>query len=93
MPNLQFCRSLSKEGIREMHLRSKNRLASAKALSTVGCGDFLLGGFLKGLKDKSDAGSALRTAIKVATARAWGWTESKTWPQVQRGVGAKIEEI
>ena len=65
----------------------------AKVLSTVGCGDYLLAGFLKGLRDGSDPGSALETAIKVATARAWGWTESKTWAQVRRGMRVKVEEI
>ena len=65
----------------------------AKVLSTVGCGDYLLAGFLKGLRDGSNPGSALETAIKVATARAWGWTESKTWAQVQWGIRVKVQEI
>jgi 1-phosphofructokinase len=55
-----------------------------KGLSTtVGCGDYLLAGFLKALKDKSDPGSALVTALKVATARAWGWTEEGPWAQAK----------
>jgi 1-phosphofructokinase family hexose kinase len=61
--------------------------------STVGCGDCLLAGFLKGLKDKSDARSALNTAIKVATARAWGWTQSKTWSQAQREIKVAAERV
>lgn len=65
----------------------------AKVLGTVGCGDYLLAGFLKGLRDESDPGSALETAIKVATARAWGWTEGKTWPQVRRQMKVKVERI
>ena len=65
----------------------------SRVLSTVGCGDFLLAGFLKGLKDKSDAGNALKTAIKVATARAWGWTEGKSWSQAQRGIKAAVEQV
>ncbi|MGB2863964.1 MAG: PfkB family carbohydrate kinase [Sedimentisphaerales bacterium] len=47
----------------------------AKVFSTVGCGDFLLAGFLKALEDGSGTDLALKTAIKVASARAWGWTE------------------
>ena len=47
----------------------------AKVLTTVGCGDFLLAGFLKALEDGSGTKATLKTAIKVATARAWGWTE------------------
>ncbi|MHC4121312.1 MAG: 1-phosphofructokinase family hexose kinase [Planctomycetota bacterium] len=65
----------------------------APVLSTVGCGDCLLAGFLKGLKDKSDARSALNTAIKVATARAWGWTQSKTWSQALRKIKVVAERV
>lgn len=64
-------------------------IARRKTLSTVGCGDYLLAGFIKGLKDNFDVDSALQTAIKVATARAWGWIESKSWPQAQRQI--KVE--
>ena len=68
-------------------------IGRSRVLSTVGCGDFLLAGFLKGLKDKSDAGSALGTAIKVATARAWGWTEGKSWSQALREIKAVVERV
>jgi len=57
-----------------------------RVLSTVGCGDHLLGGFLKGLKDTSDVGLALKVALKVATAKAWGWTEEKTWGQARQRI-------
>jgi len=65
----------------------------SRVLSTVGCGDFMLAGFLKGLKDKSDAGNALKTAIKVATARAWGWTEGKSWSQALRGIKVAVKKV
>ena len=68
-------------------------IARRKTLSTVGCGDYLLAGFLKGLKDKSDAGSGLGTAIKAATARAWGWTEGKSWSRVLREIKAGVERV
>jgi fructose-1-phosphate kinase PfkB-like protein len=65
----------------------------ATVLSTVGCGDYLLAGFLKGFRGGSDPGSALATALKVATARAWGWTGSRTWPQVRRQMRVKVVQI
>jgi 1-phosphofructokinase family hexose kinase len=65
----------------------------SRVLSTVGCGDFMLAGFLKGLKDKSDAGNALKTAIKVATVRAWGWMEGKSWSQALRGIKVAVKKV
>jgi 1-phosphofructokinase family hexose kinase len=60
-----------------------------KVLSTVGCGDYLLAGFLKGLEDRVDVISALQVAIKVATAKAWGWSGKRKWPQVLKKI--KVE--
>ena len=75
-------------------------LGSSKTLSTVGCGDYLLAGFLKGLMDKSDVMYALRIATQAATAKAWGcpgdslWrTESKTWPQMKRKIKVEIKRV
>jgi len=61
--------------------------------STVGCGDYLLAGFLKSLKNGAGDGFALATAIRVATAKAWGWTEDKTWQKVQRKIKVEISGI
>ena len=60
-----------------------------KVLSTVGCGDYLLAGFLKGLKDESNVGAALQNAIRAATAKAWGWSGKRKWPQVLKKI--KVE--
>lgn len=68
-------------------------LGRAKVFSTVGCGDYLLAGFLEGLMDTSDAADALETATKVATVKAWGWTESKTWPEVRKRTKVKMNHI
>jgi len=68
-------------------------VGSSRVLSTVGCGDFLLAGFLKGLKDKPDAASVLRTAMKVATARAWGLVEEKSWSQIMREINAEVKRV
>jgi len=68
-------------------------LGRARVLSTVGCGDFLLAGFLKGLKDGSGTHTALKTAIKLATSKAWGWTETKTGPQTLREIKVAVERV
>jgi len=65
----------------------------AKVFSTVGCGDFLLASFLKALEDGSGMDMALKTAIKVATARAWGWTEKMSWLDVQKRIKLHVERI
>jgi len=62
-------------------------------MSTVGCGDCLLAGFLKGLEEKPYIGSALNTATKVATAKAWGWMETKTWPRTERETKVKVDPV
>jgi 1-phosphofructokinase family hexose kinase len=63
-----------------------------KVLSTVGCGDYLLAGFLKGLKDDSNPGLALKTAIKVATAKAWAWTEKMAWEDAENRIEVDLRE-
>jgi 1-phosphofructokinase family hexose kinase len=64
-----------------------------KVFSTVGCGDFLLAGFLKALEDGSGMDSALKTAIQVATARAWGWTEMMSWLDVKSRIHVQVGQI
>jgi 1-phosphofructokinase family hexose kinase len=68
-------------------------IARRKTLSTVGCGDYLLAGFLKDFVRTPHAASALKTGLKVATARAWGWDEGKTWPQVQKQIAIDVARI
>jgi 1-phosphofructokinase len=65
----------------------------AEVFSTVGCGDFLLAGFLKAFNDGSGMSAALETAIKVATARAWGWTEKTSWANVQSKTQVQVGRI
>jgi len=68
-------------------------LGRARVSSTVGCGDYLLAGFLKGLKDRSDTAGTLATATQVATAKAWGRTECNTWPQVKRKIAVESYRV
>ena len=73
-------------------LSCESKKGGGRVVSTVGCGDYLLAGFLKGLKDKSDVGFALKTAIKVATARAWGWTEEMAWEDAEKRIEVSLRE-
>jgi len=63
-----------------------------KVVNTVGCGDYLLAGFLAGLRQKQDLKFALRAAIKTATAKAWGLTERLSWSAAQRKIKVKVEK-
>jgi 1-phosphofructokinase family hexose kinase len=65
--------------------------ARQEALSTVGCGDYLLAGFLAGFRETGDPQAGLTRGLKAATARAWGWTETKTWSQIEKEVAVAIE--
>jgi len=64
-----------------------------QAASTVGCGDYLLAGFLAGLDATTDPPAALETGLKVAAARAWGWTETKTWPEANRMIETVVAPL
>lgn len=63
------------------------------ALSTVGCGDYLLAGFLVGLRETGDPRAGLTQGLKAATARAWGWSETRSWLQVQKEVAVAVEPL
>ena len=64
-----------------------------KVLSTVGCGDYLLGGFIVGLRRALPPHAALTLALKVAAARAWGWSDQKAWSAARRDIRVEIERI
>lgn len=64
-----------------------------RIVSTVGCGDYLLAGFLAGLDGAAAAPAALETGLKVAVARAWGWTQTKTWPEAERMIKTVVAPL
>jgi fructose-1-phosphate kinase PfkB-like protein len=65
----------------------------SKVLQTVGCGDYLLAGFLAGHSRGGSVRNSLATALKVATARAWGWTETRTWFQATKQIEVDVARI
>jgi len=64
-----------------------------RVFSTVGCGDYLVAGFLKGFKDSGKADSALQAAIQASAGRAWQLDERQSWEYVQRDVEVIVEKI
>jgi 1-phosphofructokinase family hexose kinase len=68
-------------------------VTQGKVLSTVGCGDYLLAGFLAGVQETGDPSAALVRGLKVATARAWGWTESESWTRADKEVAVAVERL
>ncbi len=67
--------------------------SQGKVFSTVGCGDYLLAGFLAGFCATGDPSAALAEGLKVATARAWGWTESKSWTRADKEMAVAVERL
>ena len=57
-----------------------------KVESTVGCGDYLLAGLLAGFAEQAEPHTALTRGVKVASARAWGLTETNTWREVEKEI-------
>lgn len=64
-----------------------------KAQSTVGCGDALLAGFLHGLASGGSRRAALRTGVQVATAKAWGLTDSLTWTEAAKRIKVDVKAV
>ena len=62
-------------------------------INTVGCGDYLLAGFLSGMNEKNELSFALERAIKLATVKALGWTEKKSWADASDKIDVVITSI
>ncbi|MBN1124081.1 MAG: hypothetical protein JXA82_03675 [Sedimentisphaerales bacterium] len=62
-------------------------------LSTVGCGDFLLAGFLDVLLSGRSMQEALKQGIKIGSAHAWGLTDAKSWSKIADTIGVELRQI
>lgn len=65
--------------------------ARRPALSTVGCGDWLLAGFL--CARGGPLRRALERGLKAATAKAWGWHESMSWEDAAAAIDLRIDPV
>ena len=63
------------------------------ASNTVACGDFLLAGFLAGMKEKNDLAFALEKGIKAATGRAMGICDTVAWSKAQMDIEIDMKAI
>lgn len=65
---------------------------SRPVVHTVGCGDYLLAGFLSQLDCGSDQKS-LSTAVAVAAARAWGLTQTAGWNKIVESIEIEVRKM
>ncbi|MBN1766044.1 MAG: hypothetical protein JW860_12350 [Sedimentisphaerales bacterium] len=79
--NQEFC----------LHARYRGR--APKTVGTVGCGDYLLAGFLAGITQTADLEEVLTCAVQAATAKAWGMTETYSWNRIKRKIKVDVEAI
>ena len=68
-------------------------LKGKRIVSTVGCGDYLLAGFLYGLKENKGYARTLERALKAATAKVIGITESISSKQAVRQVQTQVRRL
>ncbi|MBN1816750.1 MAG: hypothetical protein JW828_05285 [Sedimentisphaerales bacterium] len=62
-------------------------------ISTVGCGDFLLAGFLDAVLSGKTMQEALKQGVKVGSAHALGLTEAKSWSEIADTIGVELQQI
>lgn len=61
--------------------------------STVGCGDYLLAGFIGEYIRRQNFADSLKAAIIAGTARAWGLDEKYSWKQARKIIKVDVEKI
>ncbi|HPC95302.1 MAG TPA: PfkB family carbohydrate kinase [Sedimentisphaerales bacterium] len=76
---------VTKDGLWSGHATGRGRV-----IETVGCGDYLLAGFLAAVAEKRPVRTALGQALTVATARAYGWSDTHTWARARRKLAVQV---
>ena len=61
--------------------------------TTVACGDYLLAGYLAAYGRGASAAEALKGAVQVATARAWGLSERVSWGEARKEIAVEVEAL
>jgi 1-phosphofructokinase family hexose kinase len=90
---------LVSRGAKGAILVTENDAWSAKScqeravVSAVGCGDYLLAGFLSEYYKDADIGVCLEAGIKSASAKAWQWHESKSWSYCRKNIKVEIKHL
>lgn len=62
-----------------------------RIVNTVGCGDYLLGGYLSA-DLAADLATKLTAGIKAATVKALGWVETRSWQEIQQNIEVEITQ-
>jgi 1-phosphofructokinase len=70
-----------------------NSISPRRVHSTVGCGDYLLAGFLQGLGQGRNHRKALQQGVQAAAARACQIELSLNWNQVRRTMRVQIQPV
>lgn len=76
---------------RALHCKVKKSIH--KTERTVGCGDYLLAGFVGRIQSGPDVSAALAAGTQAAAARAWGLTDTMEWTQITKELDVEITEL
>lgn len=61
--------------------------------STVGCGDYLLAGFLDGLMSSCNISFALERGLKASAAKAYGWAGERSFAEAEEGIKVRVSQV
>lgn len=74
-------------------VQAKHTGAAKQVSCTVGCGDYLLAGYLAGIKETADVSAALEKGVRMATAKAWGKPANATYEELKKQIAIQIKKL